>query len=69
MVKEIIFFKKKSQVNCEVNYVTKTNPQVNCQVNYLVKKISNFLLIIVNFWLILVDYGKNWPIMFKYGQL
>ena len=69
MVKEIIFFKKKSQVNCEVNYVTKTNPQVNCQVNYLVKKISNFLSIVVIFWSILVNYGKKWPIMAKYGQL
>ena len=27
-----------------------------------------FLSMIVIFWLILVDYGKNWPFMVKYGQ-
>ena len=62
--------KKNSQVNRQVNYATKKNSQVNCQVNYLVtKNISNCLSIIVIFWLILVAYGKDWPIMVKYGQL
>ena len=49
--------------------MTKIISQVHCQVNYLVKKIFNsFFSIIEILWSILVDYGKNLPIMDKYGQ-
>ena len=77
-----LFVQINGQVNCQANHMIKKKSQVNCQVNYVAKFffssqlssqlfcLKNIILfkIIVIFWLMLVDYCKNLPIMLKYGQ-